>query len=163
MRVRIVLAVLASVVAGATQVRAGDTPESVVSAFCAAHAAAAVNAHDPLLSPSLKQLIADAWTKNGEYEAAHPGDKPPLGDGIQFQAYPDWAPICRPGAVSSGVTDTTVDVEYVFPDTEGSDWTDRLVLLVEGDRLLIDDVLYGSEQFNLGLRAVLQSIVDGKF
>jgi hypothetical protein len=157
------LAVLASVVTGAAPARAGDTPESVVSAFCAAHVAAAVNAHDPLLTPSLKQLISDAWKKSGEYEAAHPGDEPPLGDGIQFQAYPDWAPICRPGYVSSGATDTTVDVEYVFPDTEGADWTDRLVLQSEGERLLIDDVLYGPEQFKLGLRAVLQSIIDGKF
>ena len=163
MRAMIILAVLASAIAGASQASAADTPELVVAEFCAAHGSAAASVHESLLTPSLKQLIADAWAKNAEFEKAHPGDKPPLGDGIQFQAYPDLAPICRAGTITPGMANTTVDVEYVFPDTESADWTDRLVLLPEADRLRIDDVLYGPEQYNLGLRAVLRSIVDGKF
>jgi len=162
MRVSMLFAALASAVAAA-EAHAADAPESVVASFCAAHGAAAAFAHEPLLTPSLRELIAGAWAKNAQYEKAHPGDKPPLGDGIQFQAYPDWAPICRAGAIAQGEASTTVDVEYVFPDTESADWTDRLVLVPEAGRLLIDDVLYGPEQYDLGLRAVLQSVIDGKF
>jgi hypothetical protein len=142
---------------------AAETAESVAAAFCSVRAAPDQAVYDPLLTASLKQLIAEAWKKNEEFKEANPGDKPPLGDGIQFQSYPDQSPVCRAGAVTPGMASTTVDIEHLFPDTRDADWTDRLVLLPDGDRLLIDDVLYGPEQFKLGLRAVLQSIVDGKF
>lgn len=160
MRVPISRFVFALSMLGAAPAFAADDPESVVNKFCSAHAAAYIAPYDDLLTPSLKQLIADAWKKNAEYEAAHPGDKPPLGDGIQFQSYPDSMPICRPGDVSSGAGDTTVDVEYAH---DNAGWTDRLVLRADGDRLLIDDVLYGPEDFKVGLRSVLKSIIDGKF
>lgn len=163
MRLRAVLIAFALAFGGVAEAHAADTPESVAAAFCAARLDPDETAYGPLLTPSLNALIAAAWAKNEAFEKANPGDKPPLGDGIQFQAYPDQSPVCRAGAVALGPASTTVDIEHVFPDIENADWTDRLVLLPEGDRLLIDDVLYGPEQFDLGLRTVLQSIVNGTF
>ena len=42
-----------------------------------------------LVTRSLGAAIDEAIRKNDEIAAAEPGDKPPLGDGVPFQSYPD--------------------------------------------------------------------------
>lgn len=105
-----------------------------------------------LLTRSLTTEIDKALAKNDVIAAARPDEKPPLGDGVPFQSYPDVALECRVGAVATVDGALHVDVEHVFPDQPAGNWTDRLVLGTEDGLAKIDDILYGPEEFRTGLR-----------
>ena len=83
---------------------------------------------DGILSDGLKAAIADAETKNAAWETANPGDKPPLGDGIPWQAYPDYASECTVGLVTLMKTDARVEIKYGFPESPDAGFTDTLLL-----------------------------------
>jgi hypothetical protein len=51
-----------------------------------------------LVTRSLTQLINDAQKKSDEIASALPNDKPPLGDGVPYQSFPDEAPVCAPAS-----------------------------------------------------------------
>lgn len=105
-----------------------------------------------LLTRSLLTEIDKALAKNDVIAAARPDEKPPLGDGVPFQAYQDFAPECRVATIDGG---PDVNVEHVFPDQPAGNWTDRLVVVTEDGLAKIDDILYGPEKFETGLREVL--------
>lgn len=111
-----------------------------------------------------RTLIADintALRKNDEWAAKNPGDKPPLGDGIQFASFPDGAPVCHVGAVTDGQDGTKLlDIEYVVGAEPAGNWIDRLVLKTEDGLPRIDDVLYGTEKYEIGLRKSLVSVFE---
>lgn len=135
-----------------------QTPVEAAQKFCDTHlpgTAEAERAAMELLTPSLRAAMAEAEKKNAEWEAAHPGEKPPLGDGVPFQSYTDQAEECVAGNVSADGTE--VDIEYRFDDPEAN-WTDRVKLAEVDGRLLVDDVLYGVNGFQDGLRDSLASV-----
>lgn len=111
-----------------------------------------------LVTRSLGAAIDEAVKKDGEWAVAHPGDKPPLGDGVPFQSFTDSAPVCHAGKFSDAGGKQSVEVEYVFPDTPDANWTDRLVLITEDGRLRIDDVLFGTDNSGDGLRKALAGL-----
>ncbi len=115
-----------------------------------------------LLTRSLNAEIDKALAKNDVIAAANPDEKPPLGDGVPFQAYQDVAPECRVGSVATAGDVVHVDVEHRFPDTPAANWTDRLVVRTEDGLARIDDILYGPEKFELGLRDVLDTAFRGQ-
>ena len=52
---------------------------------------------------------------------------------------------------------------YLFPETPNADWTDRLKLVAEGDRLLVDDIIFANVangEPDQGLRKVLFEAFD---
>lgn len=108
-----------------------------------------------LLTRSLTAEIDRALDKNEAIAAARPDEKPPLGDGVPFQAYQDFAPECRVAQVATADGGLNVDVEHVFADQPAGNWTDRLVIVTEDGLAKIDDILYGPEKFETGLRDVL--------
>lgn len=137
------------------------SPQELGQKFCDLHKAGTAEADQAtmvLLTPSLKQAMADGVKKSDEWQKAHPDDKPPLGDGVPFQSYPDVAPICAPGKVSSD--GTQVDIEYRFPDSPDANWTDRIKVMTVDGKLLIDDVVYGVNDFQDGLRDSLATMFD---
>lgn len=81
-----------------------------------------------ILTAELKAAIADAWVKDEAYEKQYPGDKPPLGDGIPWQAWPDYAAECNVGLVTLMKTDAKVEIGYVFPEDAEANFTDTLLL-----------------------------------
>lgn len=81
-----------------------------------------------LLSDELKAAIADAEAKNADWEKANPGEKPPLGDGIPWQSWPDYAPQCEVGITAWMISDAKVEIKYSFPDQPDADFTDTLLL-----------------------------------
>ena len=113
-----------------------------------------------LLTRSLIAEMDKALEKNDAIAAAHPDEKPPLGDGVPFQAYQDFAPDCRVAAVAALDGGFTVDVEHRFPGQADGNWTDRLVVRSEEGLARIDDILYGPEKFETGLREVLATVFD---
>lgn len=133
----------------------------IAEAFCAARQADDEAATLKLMTPSLQQAVQDAQARNQVLADANPMEKPPFGDGIPYQAFPDAAPVCNAGDKGELGGQATIQVRYEFPDEPSGSWTDRLVL-ADGDAL-IDDIVY--QQFPTdsqlyGLRRSLREAFD---
>lgn len=162
MRFRFMLAPLALTMV-ASAAFAADDPRAVGEAFCKARLAGDESATLKLLTPSLAKAIEEAKARNDVIAKATPDEKPPFGDGIPYQAFPDVAEGCEVGAVSDKAGSVEVEVRYLFPETPNADWTDRLKLATEGGRLLIDDIVFANVangEPDLGLRRVLFEAFD---
>lgn len=140
---------------------AEDQPRSAAAAFGAAFCQMKDNPSGAdlmvLVTPSLADEIGKALAKNDEIQKAHPDEKPPLGDGIPFQSFPDVSPKCQVGTVEGEGTGAVVEIRHSFPETPRADYSDRIVL-GEGwtkGTLGIDDVLYGEEGGGGSLRKTL--------
>jgi hypothetical protein len=156
---RIVLLVAALFAGGAF---AADDPRAVAAAFCKARLADDEAATMALLTPSLVKVIEEAKARSDVIAKATPDEKPPFGDGIPYQSFPDVAEGCEAGEVSDK-TGIEIEVKYLFPKTPNADWTDRLKLVTEGDRLLVDDILYANVangEPDQGLRQALFEAFD---
>jgi hypothetical protein len=112
-----------------------------------------------LVTRSLGEAIAGALRKNDEIAAAVPGEKPPLGDGVPFQSFPDKAPVCKSGKVTDKGRYQELEIVYEFPDTPKGNWIDRLALVPEDGLLRIDDVFYGAGDSTEGLRKALAPLL----
>ena len=135
--------------------------EPYVQAFCSLRTADNGAARIYLLSPSLAAAVMEAQAKNAVLQAETPDEKPPLGDGVPYQSYPDAAPRCGPGEAGRDGEAVVAEVVYSFPDTEGSDWTDQLVLVEgEGGVYVIDDIRYGAEGAEGTLRSFLETAFE---
>jgi hypothetical protein len=101
-----------------------------------------------ILTDGLRKSIADAEKKDDAYAKKHPGEEPPLGDGIPWQSAPDYAPKCDVGLVSLSKSDARVEIKYSFPDAPAANFSDTLTLKklpIEGMDVgywRIDNVLY---------------------
>jgi hypothetical protein len=130
-----ILAALAALTFTASGARAEDDMHMVTvkadqigQIFCISRLGNDEAVLDGILSPDLKQAIADAWTKDEAWEKANPGEKPPLGDGIPWQAWPDYAAECKVGIVALMKTDARVEISYSFPEDAAANFTDTLLL-----------------------------------
>ena len=130
MRTALVAALLA---ATALPAFADDTmvtlkPEQIGQIFCLSRTGNDEAVIAGILTDELADTIATAWEKSDAFEKANPGDKPPLGDGIPWQAWPDYAAECTVGLVTLMKTDAKVEIQYHFPDEPDADYTDTLLL-----------------------------------
>jgi hypothetical protein len=142
---------------------AADDPHSVVEAFCKARLADDEAATLALLTPSLVEVIDGAKARNDVIAKATPDEKPPFGDGIPYQAFPDRAQGCETGKVEQKPGRIEIEVNYLFPDTPKANWTDRLKLVAEGDGLRVDDILFAdvaNGEPDQGLRKILFEAFD---
>src|SRR5690606_36425239 len=69
-------------------------PDQIGQIFCLSSPGHHMAAVEGLLSYELNQLVQEAWEKNAAFEEANPGDKPPLGDGLPWRTWPDYADGC---------------------------------------------------------------------
>jgi hypothetical protein len=162
MRFRLMIAPLA-VALFAGGALAADDPRSVAEAFCKARLADDEGKTLALLTPSLVKVIEEAKARNDVIAKATPDEKPPFGDGIPYQAFPDVAQGCEAGEISDKSGRVEVEIDYLFPETPKANWTDRLKLVADGDRLLIDDILFANVangEPDQGLRRVLFDAFD---
>jgi hypothetical protein len=113
-----------------------------------------------LVTRSLGEAINNAIRKNDEIAAAVPTEKPPLGDGVPFQSFPDNSPACRPGKLTDKGRYQELEIAYVFPDAPEGNWTDRLALVTEDGLLRIDDVFFGPGDATEGLRTTLAPLLQ---
>jgi hypothetical protein len=128
------------------------SPTQIGEIFCIARLGNDMAPVEGLLTPDLTAAIADAQMKNDAIQKAHPDEKPPLGDGIPWQAFPDYADQCKPGQVTLMQDDASVAIDYAFKDYPDADFTDTLKLkLVENPATgsakvwRIDNIAYSSE------------------
>ncbi len=142
---------------------AADTPAAVGEAFCKARLGNDDKATLALLTPSLTKAIDEALARNDIIAKANPDDKPPFGDGIPYQAFPDVPEGCEVGKADEKPGRVELAITYRFPSTVNADWTDRLKLVTDGGKLLIDDIIYANVangEPDLSLRQVLFDAFD---
>jgi hypothetical protein len=104
------------------------SPEQIGQIFCIGSLGNDMAPVEALLTPDLAAVIADAWVKDAQAESANPGDKPPLGDGIPWRSYPDYADGCE---AFEGLTDADVafvEISYSFASEPSANYTNTLVL-----------------------------------
>ena len=134
--------------------------EPYVQAFCGLRGVEGGAARIHLLSPALTAEVMKALAENARLQAETPDEKPPLGDGVPYQGFPDAAPVCEAGTVSRDGDAVVAEVKYSFPDAPDAGWTDRLVLVEgEGGVYVIDDIRYGADGDDT-LRDVLEAAFD---
>lgn len=132
------------------------TPEQIGQIYCISIVASDMAPVEGLLTAELREAIAVAEEKNDAFEAAHPGDKPPLGDGLPWQAGADYTPVCEVGPVTLMMDEARVELQYGFPDYPDANFRDWLYLrLVTSDAGLkvwrIDNVRFADSD----MRAIL--------
>ena len=103
-------------------------PEQVGQIFCLSRLGNDEAVLDGILTAELKAAIAEAWSKDDAWEEQNPGEKPPLGDGIPWAAWPDYAAECTVGLVTLMKTDAKVEINYGFPEAAAANFTDTLLL-----------------------------------
>lgn len=139
------------------------SPTQIGEIFCIARLGNDMAPVEALLTPELVAAIAEAQAKNDAIQQAHPDEKPPLGDGIPWQAFPDYADQCGPGAITLAADDATVAIDYAFKAYPEADFTDSLKLKLVDDATIgtkvwrIDNIAYATQG---DLRAVLISAFE---
>lgn len=137
-------------------------PEQIAEIFCIGSVGNNMAPVEALLSHDLKALVAEAWEMNAAYETANPGDKPPLGDGLPWRTWPDYADGCIAGEGLAERESAYVDVTYTFAEASEASYTNTLVLrpanFIDGANLewRIDDI-------DLGEGQTFRSILAGAF
>jgi hypothetical protein len=103
-------------------------PEQIGEVFCLSHTGNDEALISGILTDELASAIDGAWAQNEAWEKANPGEKPPLGDGIPWTSWPDYAAECTVGLATLMKTDAKVEIQYHFPDEPDADYTDILLL-----------------------------------
>lgn len=116
--------------------------EQIGDIFCIARLGNDMAPVEGLLSPVLAAAIGYAEARNAVIAAAAPDEKPPLGDGVPWQAFPDYAPVCTASVSEPDSPEPVVDITYAFPDQPAAGWTDKLLLAREGDVFRIYDIAF---------------------
>lgn len=144
------IAILAALLVTAAPAFAEDQmitlrPAQFGEIFCIARLGNDMGPVTGILAAHLADAIAVAESKDAEWAQANPGDKPPLGDGIPWQSWPDYAPQCTVGNVTENLDGSAeVELRYGFPDAPSADFTDRLML----EKTAIDE--FGTEVWRIG-------------
>lgn len=128
MRRLVTVALALLVTAPAAAQSSGLTPEQIGEIFCLSRIASDTGPIEGLLTADLEAVIAEAERMNAEIAAQHPDEKPPLGDGIPWQAWPDYAAACDAGPAELMMDEARVAISYGFPEAPEADYTDRLWL-----------------------------------
>lgn len=119
-----------------------DSVESLAEHFCTAVLASDESAAEALMTDALRSRVAKAREADRAFQQAHPGDKPPLGDGLPLSAYPHAPSQCRASGTSAG----SIFVNYTFADDPKAGWKDRLIVeRSAGGAVRIADIAYAPE------------------
>lgn len=134
------------------------TPQQIGQIFCLSRLGNDMAPVTGLLTAGLTSEIEAALEKNDVLQQAHPDEKPPLGDGIPWQAYPDYADQCQPGDVAFMMDEARISIDYAFKDYPDANFTDTLALKLIDDPTMsariwrIDNIAYATDG---DLRAML--------
>jgi hypothetical protein len=146
-----------------TAALAAGTAEETAIAFCATRTAGDAEGVKPLLTPELLAKVNEAERRNDIIQQANPDEKPPFGDGIPYQSFPDLPSACSVGAVEDKSGKAEIAVTYEFAGHPGAGFTDTLVLVPADGGYLVDDIRFtGSADgsANVGLGEILSSAFD---
>lgn len=116
------------------------TVEVLVTDYCAAVQRGDETGAVAMMAPALQEAVAAAHRASDRFAAAHPDEKPPLGDGIRLTAFPDTPQTCLPDRFD----ETSVTVRYQPEGSTEGAWRDRLILVPDGaGGVQIGDIAFG--------------------
>lgn len=146
----IALACTATAMSSAGVAEESLTPEDVAEVFCAARVAGDMEPVAEFVTMGLWAALASAFDQNEEWAAANPGEKPPLGDGVPWQSWPDRPSECVVEKVSYEMDESRVWIEYRFAEAPDAGFRDVLELrLTASERgtmdWRLDNVSYGTD------------------
>jgi hypothetical protein len=114
------------------------SPLQIGQVFCIGRLGNDMTPVEAILTPSLQQAIAAADKRNAAWAKKHPGDEPPLGDGLPWQSTPDYAETCTASHPTASPAQAGVSIDYAYPDVPDSAFSDVLKLQLIKDRHLDD-------------------------
>lgn len=126
------------------------SPQQFGEIFCLTRLGNDMAPIEAVLTPDLKTAIDDARAKDDAWGTEHPGEKPPLGDGIPWQSWQDYADQCTVGDIEKSDADAKVTINYAFSSDASANFSDTLVLKPVDDKesgarlWRLDNVAYGS-------------------
>lgn len=135
---------------------ATPTAQELAAVFCVGRTGNDEAIIRATLSPELLAAIEAAETENDILQKATPDEKPPLGDGIPWSSYPDYASQCAATFVAEADGSTLVDITYGYSDNPET-YVDQLIMKRSGEFLRIDNIVYATEG---NLRDVLASVFN---
>ena len=168
-RLTIALALL-PLVAAAAPVQAQTqmttvTPEQIGEIFCISRTGNDDGILDGLLTDELRTLIAYAEARNETIATAYPDEKPPLGDGIPWTSFQDYAATCETGSIAIEGKTAHVTIGYGFPEATDANYTDTMDLRLVAHPFnpdigiwRVDDIRYTTSGT---LREALTTAFDG--
>ena len=127
------------------------SPEAVGQIFCIARVGNDMSPVAGVLTADLAATVTDALSRSGAWGEAHPGEKPPLGDGVPWASFPDYAPECSVGPVALADGKASVTINYAFPDYPEANASDELALVgvpddyLGANRWRIDNVIFADD------------------
>lgn len=149
------LGLLGGCATGAPQ--AADEATAVATGFCEAVMAFREDDAERLMTAGLRARIAELRRFDAAWQKRNPGEKPPLGNGLQLKAWQDAPQSCTPEQVTGG----SAVLLYTPAGAPEDVWRDRLVLVRGADgRLQVADIVYDARtggQFTKWLREALDS------
>lgn len=138
-------------------------PEQIGEIFCMGSVGNDMAPVEGLLSADLADLIARAETRNADIQALAPDEKPPLGDGLPWRSFPDYADNCAIGDVGIAEGTAQVAIHYGFSEYPEADYVDMLIMVEEqittGGSLFawrIDDIEFTDHST---MRSALESVL----
>ena len=137
------LALAAILLLPGTTFGAESTPESFGATFCKASIEDDMAPVEAALTPDLAAVIAEAEARNAEIQTAAPDEKPPLGDGLPWRSWSDYADGCEVGTIAEEAGKTLVEIRYSFASSPDANYADHLVLIPPAagtDSWQLDDI-----------------------
>lgn len=153
------LALAALLLLPATPFAAESTPADFGATFCKASLEDDMSSVEAVLTPDLANVIAEAEKKNAEIQAAAPDEKPPLGDGLPWRSWTDYADGCEVGPITEEADKTLVEIRYSFTTSPDANYADQLVLIPDAE----DTVSWQLDDIKLNDGMTLRSILAGAF
>jgi hypothetical protein len=138
------------------------TPEQIGQIFCIGSLGNDMAPVEALLTPDLAKTIDEALDRSDAIQAEHPDEKPPLGDGVPWRTWPDYADGCTvASAVTEGET-ATVTIAYTFAEYPEADYSNDLLL----QSVVVQqgfDPFWRIDDVDLGEGRTLRSTLAGAF
>jgi hypothetical protein len=123
------LLVLSALPAQARDQMVTITPEQIGQVFCIGRLGNDMSPVSGVMNDDLAALIEDAFASSNAYLDDHPGEKPPMGDGVRWSTFPDYADGCTVGDASVQDLVAYVGINYAFSDYPEANYSDTLMLL----------------------------------
>ena len=107
---------------------------------------------EAMLTPPLNAAIAEVDIKQSVAIHRAPDEKPPLGDGLPWRSFPDYADGCAVGAAIVHDTEASVEIHYSFKDHPDAGYSDTLLLTLVfsapgmPEVWRIDDIILANDQ-----------------
>lgn len=105
------------------------TPEQIGQIFCISRLGNDMSPVSGVMNDDLTSLIEDAFASSNAYLGRHPNDKPPMGDGVRWSSFLDYADGCTVGDASIRDLVAYVVINYTFSDYPEANYSDTLMLL----------------------------------